>query len=329
VTVRTQDGVDLLGRPGLRTRRERCQRSARRTDRPLDFCDHQRVTPAALLAGPARVHHIPAAGFAAIAVALLLTLPALLGDVGRLAAVLVLQLGLVLAWVLATGIQGFAGSLAVGAAAAVAADLVLVLPSNPALGGLLAVLGVGFLAVVLQQMLRRPRHELVASLSGGVLLLCIVSALAALLLLGRERTGDGDALVALLAVGAALLVGHLVDLVLPRPRLAADVPRGLPGLLLAVLAGAAVGYLGRGLGHQLDPLPALVSGAVLGLVAALTALAASYIVVEAMAEAMTGDRARDDHGDDAATSPWVLGAIQAVLPLAACAPVAVALQSAL
>lgn len=281
------------------------------------------MTPAALLSGPARAHHLPAAGFAAIAVALLLTLPALLGDVGRLAAVLVLQLGLVLAWVLATGIQGFAGSLAVGAAAAVAADLVLVLPSRPALGGLLAVLGVGFLAVVLQQMLRRPRQELVASLSGGLLLLTIVSALAALLLLGRERTGDGDALVALLAVAAALLVGHLVDLVLPRPQLADGVPRGLPGLVLAVLAGAVVGLLGRGVGHQLEPLPALVSGAVLGLVAALTALAASYLVVETVA--------RDDHGDvdEAATSPWVLGAIQAVLPLAACAPVAVALQSAL
>jgi hypothetical protein len=279
------------------------------------------VTPAALLTGPARVHHLPAAGLVAIAVTLLLTMPALLDDVGRLAAVLVLQLGLVLAWVLATGIQGFAGSLAVGAAAAVAADLVLVLPSRPALGGLLAVLGVGFLAVVVQQMLRRPRHELVASLSGGVLLLCLVAALAALLLLGRERTGDGDALVALLAVAAALLVGHLADLVLPRPRLVADVPRGLVGLVLAVLAGAAVGYLGRGTGHQLDPVPALISGAVLGLVAALTALAASYVVVEAM----TGD----DPGDDAARSPWVLGAIQAVLPLAACAPVAVALQSLL
>jgi hypothetical protein len=193
-----------------------------------------------------------------------------------------------------------------------------VLPSRPALGGLLAVLGVGFLAVVLQQMLRRPRHDLVASLAGGVLLLCVVAALAALLLLGRGRTGDGNALVALLAVAAALLVGHLVDLVLSRPRLAAEVPRGLAGLVLAVLAGAVVCFLGRGIGDPLDQLPALLSGAVLGLVAALTALAASYVVVEATTV--------ESHADEAATSPWVLGMIQAVLPLAACAPVAVALQ---
>jgi hypothetical protein len=56
-----------------------------------------------------------------VAVGLLAGLPEVLGDLGRLAAVLVLQLGLVLAWVLVTGIQGFAGSLAVGAAAAVRA----------------------------------------------------------------------------------------------------------------------------------------------------------------------------------------------------------------
>ena len=44
-----------------------------------------------------------------------------------------------------------------------------------------------------------------------------------------RSTGTGRALVALLAVGAALVVGHLVDLVLPRPQLAPGVPRGLLG----------------------------------------------------------------------------------------------------
>jgi hypothetical protein len=272
---------------------------------------------------PARLHHLPAAGFAVIAVALLLALPALFDDVGRLAAVLVLQLGLVLAWVSATGIQGYAGSLAVGAAAAVAADLVLVLPARPHLGDLLAVLGLGFLAVVLQQMLRRERRDLVASLSGGVLLLCVVGALAALLLVGEGRTRDDDALIALLAVAAALFVGHVVDLVLPRPRLTDDVPRGLLGLVLAVLAAAAVAYLGRGAGTRLDAAEAVASGAVLGLVAGLTALAASYVVVELTSAGLPED------ADSDARSPWVLGVIQAALPLAACAPVALALQMVL
>jgi hypothetical protein len=244
--------------------------------------------------------------------------------------VLVLQLGLVLAWVLVTGIQGFAGALAVGAAAAVAADLTLVLPDRPSLGGLLVVFGLGFLAVVLQQMFRRPRTDLVASLSATLLLICAVGALGALLLLGRADSGAGWARIAVLAAGSALVAGHLVDLVLPRPQLAFDVPRGLVGLLVAVLTGAGValvgGAAGAGAGHVTEELAAVIYGAVIAAVAALMAVAASYVVVEATA---VEDRTED--GDPAVpeVSPWPLAIVQAVLPLAACAPVALALQAAL
>jgi hypothetical protein len=277
------------------------------------------TSPALHSALPGRVHHLQPAALTALAVALVVVLPELLGDEGRLAAVLALQLGLVLTWVLVTGIQGFAGSLAVGAAAAVAADLVLALPQRPSLGGLLAVLGVGFLAAVLQQMLRRPREDLVASLSGAVLLLCAVTALAALLLLGRTSDGHGRAVLALLVVGVALVVGHLVDLVLPRPYLAAGVPRGLLGLVLSVVAGALVAVLGRDIGGPAGAVPALVAGTVLAGVTAMVGLVASYVVVEA-----TGSPDADP-----TLSSWALSVIQAVLPLAACAPVALALQTVL
>ncbi len=270
-----------------------------------------------------REHHLPAAAFAVLAVALLVGLPELFGQTGRLAAVLVLQLGLVLCWVLVTGAQGFAGSLAVGAGAAVAADLALVLPEDPELGELLAVIGVGFLAVVVQQMLRRPRHELVSSLSVVALLVVAVASLAALLLLGRTDAGSERALVALLAVGTALVVGHLVDWVLPRPQLADGVPRGLLGAVLAVLAGAAVAVLAAGVaGDALDAQRSLVHGAVVSGVAALTALVASYVVVETTAE--DGDPAEEPR-----FSRWVLPVIQVALPLAACAPVVLALQATL
>jgi hypothetical protein len=285
------------------------------------------VTSAVLVPGSsARAHHVPAAGLTVVAVALLAVLPLFLGDLGRLAAVLILQLGLVLAWVQVTGIQGFAGSLAVGAAAAVAADLLLGLAVRPALGGLLAVFGVGFLAVVVQQMFRRPRQDLVASLSGALVLMTVVGALAALLLLGRSPSGSSDAVVALLAVGVALVVGHLVDLVLPRPQLAADVPQGLTGLLLAVVAGAVVAFLGRESGNALDGVAAVVYGAVLGMVAALMALAAGYVVVAAH-----GEDAPDDDGPacEPRYSVWALPLLQVVLPLAACAPVALAMQTVL
>ncbi|MCW2683340.1 MAG: conserved rane protein of unknown function [Blastococcus sp.] len=280
---------------------------------------------------PARAHHLPAVGLGAGAVVLLVALPVVLGDVGRLAAVLVLQLGLVLAWVLATGIQGFVGSLAVGVAAAVAADLVLVLPGRPELGGLLAVFGVGFLAAVLQQMFRRPRPDLVASLAGSVLLVCVVAALAVLLLVGRSPSGSGRALVALLAIGAAMVVGHLVDLLLPRPQLAAGVPRGLLALVLAVAAGAAVGFLGRAAGEVSDGLVAVGYGAVLGGVAGFAGLVTSYVVVDAGAGQLADARQQQGTvgGDEDRVLPWSLSVIQAVLPIAACAPVALAMQSML
>jgi hypothetical protein len=274
---------------------------------------------------PARAHHLPAAGIAVVAVALLVGLPELLGDLGRLAAVLVLQLGLVLAWVLITGIQGFAGSLAVGAAAAVAADLSLVLPERPSAGGVLVVFGLGFLAVVLQQMFRRPRSDLVASLSGSLLLICAVGALAALLLLGRAGAEPGWARVAVLAVGTALVLGHLVDLALPWPQLADGVPRGLAGVGVAVLGGAGVAVLGATTGHLAGARSAAVYGLALALVTALVALAASYVVVEATADG--GDRVAGDAARP--FSPWALAVVQAVLPLAASAPVALALQAAL
>jgi hypothetical protein len=278
---------------------------------------------------PGRVHHLQPAALSVLAVALLVVLPELFGDRGRLAAVLVLQLGLVLTWVLVTGIQGFGGSLAIGAAAAVTADLALVLPGRPALGGLLLVLGVGFLAAVLQQMFRRPREDLVASLSRMVLLLCAVAALAALLLLGRTPAGHGRALVALLAVGAALVVGHLVDLVLPRPALAAGVPRGLLGLIASVLAGALVGFLGRDVAGTTGAVPALLGGAVIAGVTSMVALVASYVVVEATGAEQDEPAPHSASYADPSLSPWALSVVQAVLPLAACAPVALALQTVL
>ncbi len=260
---------------------------------------------------PGRDHHLPAAAVAALATGLLAGLPAALEDVGALAAVLVVQLALVLCWVLVAGLQGFVASLAVGTAAAVAADLVLVLPQRPVLGGLLAVLGVGFLAAVLQQMMRTPRHALVDSLAGGALLLTAVGALAALLLLGRSD--EGRLVVTALAAGISLLVGHLVDQVLPRPRVADGVPRGLAGLVVAVLAGAGVAVAARGLA-DLGVLRALLVGAVVACVVALVAVAASYVAVEAGSEGVPGG-----------VSPWVLTVVQVVLPLAAAAPVALGL----
>ncbi|TFV53363.1 hypothetical protein [Blastococcus sp. TF02A-35] len=274
------------------------------------------MSPTAVLrATPDRAHHLPAAGLAAVAAGVLAGLPLALGSVGALAAVLVLQLALVLSWVVVARMRGARASLVVGTAAAVAADLVLVLPDRPELGGLLGVLAVGFIVSVLQQMLRSPRHRLVDSLAGAALLLTAVGALAALLLL--DRSAEGRLVVTALAAGVALVVGHLLDQVLPRPVVAEGVPRGLAGTVLSVLAGAAVAWAARDLA-DLGMLRSLFVGAVVAGVVALVAVAASYVAVEAAAD-----------GVPDAISPWVLTVVQVVLPLAGAAPVALGLLSVL
>ncbi len=265
-------------------------------------------------AGPsARAWHLPAAAAVVGATALLVLLPVVAGDAGRLGAVAVLQLALVAAWVPATGIPARAGAPALGLAAAAGADLLLVLSDRPEIGALLAVPGLGLLAAVLHQMLRRaPRSDVVGSLAGVLLLVCAVCALAVLLLL--PRAGDARAAVTtLLVVGTALSVGPLVDLALPRPPVAAGVPRGVPGLVLAVLAGGAVAVVRHGADDVAAVLGALLAGLVLGGVAALVGLAASYVVAGGPGRA------------------WAASLLQGVLPVAAAAPVAfsVVLQNAL
>jgi len=110
-----------------------------------------------------------------------------------------------------------------------------------------------------------------------------------------------------LATGAALVVGHLVDLVVPRPQLAAGVPRGLLGQVQAVLAAVQVALLRQDGSTLLAAIEAATYGAAVGGVAALMALGASYVVAER------------------GQSSWALPVVQAVLPLAAVAPVAYAL----
>ncbi|KGH45831.1 hypothetical protein IN07_15065 [Modestobacter caceresii] len=278
---------------------------------PGTLCEDRGVTQAApdTQLSP-RAHHLPAAGLVVVVTAVAVGLPAALDDTGRVASVALLQAGLVAGWVVATGIRGFAGSLALGGATAIAADAAMLLPARPQLDWLLAVLGLGFLAAVVHQMTRpAPRRYLVASLAGVVLLVCSVCALAVLLGVARLEGGSRALETAVLVVGAALLVGHLVDLVLPRPEITPDVPRGLLGVVLAVLAATGVALLDREGDALVDVLSAAIYGAALGGAAALTALAASYVVAE-----------RDEW-------TWALPVVQAVLPLAAVAPVAYALAS--
>lgn len=266
---------------------------------------------------PSRLlHHLPAAVLTALAVAALVAAPREYGDAGRLAAVVGLQVVLVVAWAVATSRGSLTGALLLGLGAVAAADAALLLPDRPDIGALLVVLGLGVPAAVLRQMTRRPpRDSLVASLAGSVLLLCAVCSLAVLL---RELGGaDGDRIAAsaLLAVGAAVVAAHLVDLLLPYPQIAYGVPRGVLALFVAVGAAGWVTWLRRRPEDLFDTLGAAIYGGAVGAVAVLVSVAASYLVVQAHRAA----RGRRYPGR------WALPVIQALLPLAACAPIALAL----
>lgn len=265
---------------------------------------------------PAWRHHLPAAGLVAVVTGLIVLLTAAWGRPGLVIGVVVLQVGLVVGWVVTAALESPPASVGLGVAAAAGADLAVLLPAQPQLGALLAVLGVGFLAVIVQQMLRRRRDELVASLSGALLLICALCGAAALLLLGRSAADRAVAVTAVLAVGAALVVGHLVDAVFPRPQLTPEVPRGLVSVLLALVAGALVAVFRHGADTLTDGLSSVIFGTVLGGVAALISLAGSYVV----ADTLTTDRPPPH---------WALPLVQALLPIAACGPVALALLSIL
>lgn len=249
-------------------------------------------------------HHAPAGVLAAVATIALVLAPREFGPTGLLITVALLQIGLIAAWSRATGTRGYLGSLVIGAGTAVTADTVLAVQEEPDLGPLAAVLAVTFVAAILHQLMRSPPRRLAtASLAGIAMLAVTLLALSAFLLLYRVTDGSAvyDATIA--ATGGAVVVGHLVDLLLPVPRITPEIPRGLLALLLSVGAAIAASVLLSDPGDLLDSLGAAIVGAIVGLVSALLAVAASYIAAERP------------------QLNWSLPWLQALLPLAGAAPI--------
>ncbi len=253
--------------------------------------------------GPVR-HHVPAAALAALATAALVLAPREFGPTGLLVTVALLQIGLIAAWSRATGTRGYLGSLVIGAGTAVSADTVLALQSEPDLGPLAAVLALAFVAAMLHQLTRSaPRRLATASLAGTSTLAVTLVALSADLALYRVTDGGAVYLATVVATGGAVVIGHLVDLALPVPRIAPGVPRGLLALLLSVGAGIAASVTLSDPSGLIDSLGAAILGAIVGLVSALLAVAASYVAA--------------DRPQESWSLPW----LQALLPLAGAAPI--------
>lgn len=257
--------------------------------------------------------HLGVAAAAAVMTAVLALGAETQGLTGLAIAVGVVQAALIVGWLATFGIPGqttvlLAGAALICAAVAVTADVALVRRHAPRLSALVGILAVAFVAVVVQQLARRAQRRQVAAAMAGVATLAVfVASLGGLIVLHRIATGSQLLRAAVLAAGAALVVGRLVDLVLPVPAFAAGVRRGLPGLVLGAAAGTGVAVWRLSDVVTVSRAGAAFLGVAVGLVAGLVAVGSAYADITAEHRAL----------------PWLAGPIvQAAIPFALTAPVA-------
>jgi hypothetical protein len=218
---------------------------------------------------------------AVVGVALAVTARA--GATALLVAVAGVQLLLALGWVFGTQMPGRKGAVVLAGLAAAGADVAVSVWPHDKLGPLLAVLGLAVSATFVHQLTRgAARVQVVSSMSAVALLVLAEVALPALLQL-RHEFGPGDlggkvTAAAAAAIAGALVIGCLVDLLLPAPRFDPGVPRGLLGLVASAGLGGSVGYLFlRGEADFLGGRSAFV-GAALGALAGLFAIATAFVL---------------------------------------------------
>ena len=217
-----------------------------------------------------------------------------LGSAALIAAVGVLQAVLIGAWVFGTGLPGRIGALLMGVAASAAADLLVLRYHQHGYQPILGVLGVAIPVMFIHQLTRGVvRSRVVESLADITVLLLAVTAVAGLVLLRYEGNGQREVLTVVAAMTAGLLVDHLTDLVAPAPRFDPQVDRGLPGVVLGIAAGAAMGMLL--LRHDLDfgGGRAAFAGGAIAAVASLLSIGASFAGVHSTLAAATPDSQPD------------------------------------
>jgi hypothetical protein len=234
--------------------------------------------------------------------------------VALLAAVAVLQAALAFGWVFGVGQPGRIGGLIIAALASGGADVAVSLYPHGRLGTLLIVCALTVPVMFVHQLTRgAARVRIVESVGGIALLVLAVVGLTALVQLRHEFTvsttgGRAAAGVAAVLTGA-LVVGHLVDLVLPAPRFDAAVPRGLLAVIASAGLGGSIGHLMLGSQAEFASGRGAFVGAALGALVALVAVGVAFIqAAPSMPEGTTAGRLRA-----------VLGAL---LPLAVLSPVA-------
>ena len=233
-----------------------------------------------------------------------------LGVLPLAAAVLVLQVLLVLGVLVLLDAPAARGACAIAVGSSLAAGG-LVLADDGRVDRVAGVVGLGLVASLVHQLVRKGRSRVTESLADTLLAVVVASAAVCLVALHQLDGGPHVLLVSLAAAASALLVGRVVDRWVPRPLLAVGATRGWPGLLLALAAGVGVAVLVAPTGAGDLPLR---SAALLGLLVAATVATADLAVDLGAAELRAGWR---DARRVAALRPTAL-----LLPYALLGPVA-------
>jgi hypothetical protein len=181
------------------------------------------------------------------------------------------------------------------------------------LGALLAVLGLAVPAIFIHQLLRgAARVHVVSSMAAVAMLVLAEVALPALLQLRHEfGTTHGGVVssTAIAALAGALVVGCVVDLLVPAPRFDPAVPRGLLGLLASIALGGSIGYLMLKEQTDFGAARSTFTGAALGALAGLLAVGTAFVLQTTPVPA-------------AAAARRLRPILSALLPIAVTAPVA-------
>jgi hypothetical protein len=169
-------------------------------------------------------------------------------SVALLVGVALVQAVVLLAFVFGLALPGRKGGLLIAALAAAGADVTVSLWPAGRLGTLLIVFGLAVPVMFVHQLMRgAARVRIVESLGEIALLVVAVVGLPALVQLRHEFIGPtlGGRVVAgvVAATAGAMMIGYLVDLVMPAPRFDPAVGRGLLGVVASAGLGGSIGHL--------------------------------------------------------------------------------------
>ncbi|MDT4894558.1 MAG: hypothetical protein QOE97_3593 [Pseudonocardiales bacterium] len=206
--------------------------------------------------------------------------------VALLVGVAAVQALVTLSWTIGTAVPGRNGTVLVGAMAAAGADVAVWVWPGGQLGTLLPVFGLAVPVMFVVQLMRAAaRVRVVESLAGVTFLIFVVVSPAAYLQLRHEFTAAhiGGTVVSgvVLATAGALLVGLLVDLVMPAPRFDPAADRGLLAVVASAGLGGSIGHLALGSNAGFLAGRGAFVGAACGALAGLLAVAIAFVRVSA------------------------------------------------